>query len=45
MERWGELWRRIWFLVRQNRFNQEMEEEIRFHLDRKTEQNSARITS
>jgi hypothetical protein len=34
-----ELWRRIWFMLRGNRFNKEMEEEIRFHLDSKTEQN------
>jgi len=39
MERLGELGRRIWFLLRGNRFNAEMEEEIRFHLDRKAEQN------
>jgi hypothetical protein len=39
MERLGELWRRIWFLLREDRFNKEMEEEIRFHLDSKTEQN------
>jgi hypothetical protein len=42
MERWGEFWRRIWFLFRENGFNQEMEEEIRFHLDRKAEQNVGR---
>jgi putative ABC transport system permease protein len=39
MERLGELWRRLLFLFRGSRFNREMEEEIRFHLESKTQQN------
>jgi putative ABC transport system permease protein len=37
MERLGELWRRLLFLFQGSRFNREMEEEIRFHLESKTE--------
>jgi putative ABC transport system permease protein len=39
MEGLGEFWRRFLFLLRGGRFNREMEEELRFHLERKTEQN------
>jgi len=39
MERLRELRRRLWFLFRGSQFSDEMEEEMRFHLERKTEQN------
>ncbi len=39
MERLGELWRRFLFFFHRDRFNREMEEEIRFHLESRTEQN------
>jgi putative ABC transport system permease protein len=38
MERLGEVWRRLLFLFHGSRFNREMEEEIRFHLESEAEQ-------
>ena len=37
----GELWRRLIFLLESRRFHREMEEELRFHLERKAEKNGA----
>lgn len=39
MERLGEIWRRLLFLFSRSRFNREMEEELRFHLESRAEQN------
>jgi putative ABC transport system permease protein len=41
MEGPGELWRRLRFLFQRHRFHSEMEEELRFHVERKTERNQA----
>ena len=30
----SQLWRRLFFYIRQNRFDRELEEEMRFHLER-----------
>lgn len=35
----GELWRRLLFLFESRRFHREMEEELRFHLEKKAEKN------
>jgi predicted permease len=42
MERLGELVRRLQFFFRGSRFNREMEEEIRFHLESRKEENRSR---
>src|ERR1035437_3564765 len=39
MDSLGELLRRLLFLLRANRFNREMEEEIRFHLEERAVRN------
>ena len=36
MERFRELWRRLAFLFRRRQFENDLEEEMRFHLDMKT---------
>ena len=41
MEGPGELWRRLLFLLGRSRFNREMEEEMRFHLESRAERNRA----
>ena len=41
MEGPGELWRRFLFLFGRSRFNREMEEELRFHLESRAERNRA----
>ena len=38
MESLGELWRRLCFLLHRQRFHREMEEEIRFRVERKAEE-------
>ena len=42
MQKIFELWRRIRFLLRLGRFNRELEEEMRFHLEMKMDENVAR---
>lgn len=39
MERSGEFWRKLLYLVRRSRFDRELEEEMQFHLAMKAEQN------
>jgi putative ABC transport system permease protein len=39
MESLGELWRRLLFLFNRGRFNREMEEEVRFHLESRANEN------
>ncbi|MDQ3917434.1 MAG: ABC transporter permease, partial [Acidobacteriota bacterium] len=39
MQRLAELWRRVLFLLRRERFDREMSEEMRFHLEMKAEEN------
>ncbi|HYY96504.1 MAG TPA: ABC transporter permease, partial [Pyrinomonadaceae bacterium] len=39
MQRLAELWRRVLFLLRRGRFDREMSEEMRFHLEMKAEEN------
>jgi putative ABC transport system permease protein len=41
MEGPGELWRRLLFLLGRGRFNREMEEEMRFHVESRAERNRA----
>jgi predicted permease len=41
MEGPGELWRRLLFLLDRGRFNREMEEEMRFHLESRAERSRA----
>jgi hypothetical protein len=41
MESPGELWRRLCFLFQRPRFHREMEEELRFHIERKSEKYQA----
>src|SRR5215471_16148785 len=36
----SQLWRRLLFYVRRERFNRELEEEMRFHLEMKAQENS-----
>ena len=38
----GELWRRLLFLFRRRVFDRDLEEEMRFHLDRKAQRNQER---
>src|SRR5262249_47009210 len=37
----SQLWRRLLFYIRRDRFNRELEEEMRFHLEMKAEENIA----
>ena len=39
MEWFGQLWRRLFILFRFRRFNQDLEEEMRFHLELQTQEN------
>src|SRR5262245_74341 len=41
MEKLSQLWRRLLFYVRRDRFDRELEEEMRFHLEMKAEENLA----
>jgi putative ABC transport system permease protein len=41
----SQLWRRLLFYARRNRFDRELEEEMRFHLEMKAEENLAAGTS
>ncbi|HEY7179860.1 MAG TPA: ABC transporter permease [Blastocatellia bacterium] len=41
----SQLWRRLLFYARRNRFDRELEEEMRFHLEMKAEENLAEETS
>src|SRR5262245_16640135 len=41
MEKLSQLWRRLLFYARRDRFNRELEEEMRFHLEMKAEENLA----
>src|SRR5215468_12082969 len=36
----SQLWRRLLFYIRRDRFNRELEEEMRFHLEMKAEENA-----
>src|SRR5262245_55148927 len=40
-----QLWRRLLFCIRRDRFDRELEEEMRFHLEMKAEENLAAGTS
>jgi len=40
MDRLSQLWRRLLFYVRRNRFDRELEEEMRFHLEMKAQENA-----
>jgi hypothetical protein len=37
MDKLSELWRRLLFYLRRDRFDREMEEEMRFHLEMKAQ--------
>src|SRR5262245_36358882 len=39
MERFAQLWRRLLYYLRGDRFDQELEEEMRFHLELKAQEN------
>src|SRR5215470_5614609 len=39
--KFSQLWRRLLFYARRNRFDRELEEEMRFHLEMKAEENLA----
>src|SRR5215471_13955388 len=41
MDKLSQLWRRLLFYARRNRFDRELEEEMRFHLEMKAEENLA----
>jgi putative ABC transport system permease protein len=41
MDKLSQLWRRLLFYARQDRFDRELEEEMRFHLEMKAEENIA----
>ena len=41
MDKLSQLWRRLLFYARRNRFDRELEEEMRFHLEMKAEENIA----
>jgi len=40
-DRFSQLWRRLLFHMRRGRFDRELEEEMRFHLEMKAEENLA----
>src|SRR5262249_36946206 len=40
MDRLSQLWRRLFFYVRRIRFDRELEEEMRFHLEMKAQENA-----
>jgi hypothetical protein len=39
MDKLSQLWRRLVFYVRRDRFDRELEEEMRFHLEMKAQEN------
>ena len=41
MDKLSQLWRRLLFYARRDRFDRELEEEMRFHLEMKAEENLA----
>jgi hypothetical protein len=41
MDKLSQLWRRLLFYLRRDRFSRELEEEMRFHLEMKVEENLA----
>lgn len=41
MDKLSQLWRRLLFYARRERFDRELEEEMRFHLEMKAEENLA----
>src|SRR5262245_10658588 len=41
MDKLSQLWRRLLFYARRNRFDRELEEEMRFHVEMKAEENLA----
>src|SRR5262252_6720122 len=41
MDKLSQLWRRLLFYLRRNRFDRELEEEMGFHLEMKAEENLA----
>src|SRR5262245_38273134 len=41
MEKLSQIWRRLFFYARRGRFDRELEEEMRFHLEMKAEENLA----
>src|SRR5262245_46819818 len=45
MDKLSQLWRRLLFYLRRDRFDRELEEEMRFHLEMKAEENLATGTS
>src|SRR5262245_8880244 len=45
MDKLSQLWRRLLFYARRGRFDRELEEEMRFHLEMKAEENLAAGTS
>jgi hypothetical protein len=40
MDKLSQLWRRLLFYARRERFDRELEEEIRFHLEMKAQENA-----
>src|SRR5215475_4695727 len=40
MDKLSQLWRRLLFYMRRNQFDRELEEEMRFHLEMKAQENS-----
>jgi hypothetical protein len=45
MDKLSQIWRRLLFYARRDRFERELEEEMRFHLEMKAEENlAARIS-
>src|SRR5262245_64537520 len=45
MDKLSQLWRRLLFYARRDRFDRELEEEMRFHLEMKAQENLAEETS
>src|SRR5262247_3387973 len=45
MDKLSQLWRKLLFYLRRDRFDRELEEEMRFHLEMKMEENFAAGTS
>src|SRR5499426_2704215 len=45
LDKLSQLWRRLLFYLRRDRFDRELEEEMRFHLEMKAEENLAAGTS
>jgi hypothetical protein len=40
MDKLSQLWRRLLFYLRRDRFDRELEEEMRFHLEMKAQENA-----